>query len=47
MLSKQIWRLLCEPYSLYARVLRAKYYPGGKLLNAKVKSGSSVLGRVY
>lgn len=41
MLAKQVWRLLCDPDSLCARVLRAKYYPDGKLLNAKPKNGSS------
>lgn len=41
MLAKQVWRLLREPESLCARVLEAKYYPDGKLLNAKMKSGSS------
>jgi hypothetical protein len=41
MLAKQVWRLLREPDSLCARVLRARYYPDGKLLNAKMKSGSS------
>jgi hypothetical protein len=40
MLAKQVWRLLREPDSLCARVLRARYYPDGKLLNAKMKSGS-------
>jgi hypothetical protein len=38
MLAKQAWRLLCEPDSLCARVLRVKYYPDGKLLKAKMKS---------
>jgi hypothetical protein len=41
MLAKQVWRLLCEPESLCARVLRARYYLDRKLLNAKLKSGSS------
>jgi hypothetical protein len=41
MLAKQVWRLLCEPDSLYARVLRAKYYPDSKFLKAKLKSGAS------
>jgi hypothetical protein len=41
LLAKQIWRLLLEPDSLCARVLRARYYPDVKLLNAKLKSGSS------
>ena len=41
MLAKQVWRLLCDPDSLCARVLRAKYYPDGKLLQARMRSGSS------
>jgi hypothetical protein len=41
MLAKQVWRLLSEPDSLWARVLRVKYYPNGRLLNANPKSGSS------
>jgi hypothetical protein len=41
LLAKQVWRLLCEPESLCARVLRAKYYPDGCLLNATLKSGIS------
>ena len=41
LLAKQVWRLLLEPDSLCARVLKARYYPDGKLLNAKQKSGSS------
>jgi len=41
MLAKQVWRLLLEPESLCARVMRARYYPDGNLLVAKQKSGSS------
>ena len=41
MLAKQVRRVLCDPNSLCARVLRAKYYPDGKLLRAKMRSGSS------
>lgn len=41
MLGKQIWRLTEAPDSLCARVLRSKYYPDGKILKAKLKSGSS------
>lgn len=41
LLAKQVWRLLCELNSLCARILRAKYYPDGKLLQAKMRSGSS------
>ena len=41
MLAKHVRRLLSDLYSLSARVMRARYYPDGKLLNAKLKSGSS------
>ena len=41
LLGKQSWRSLCEPKSLCARMLRAKYYPSGDLLNAELKKGSS------
>ena len=41
LLAKQCWRLLCEPNSLCARVLRAKYFPDGDLLNCGLKKGSS------
>ena len=41
MLAKQCWRLLSDPESLCAQVLRAKYYPDGDLINAVVKKGSS------
>jgi hypothetical protein len=41
MLSKQCWRLISEPESLCARVLRAKYFPDGDILNCDLKKGSS------
>ncbi|XBI13774.1 hypothetical protein VPH35_140465 [Triticum aestivum] len=41
LLAKQCWRLLQNPDSLCARVLSAKYYPDGKILNAGPKKGSS------
>ena len=41
LLANQVSRLLQEPVSLCARVLRAKYFPDGNLLKAKQKSGSS------
>jgi hypothetical protein len=41
MLAKQSWRLLSNPESLCARVLKAKYYPHSNLLNAGPKQGSS------
>uniref|UniRef100_R7WA11 DUF4220 domain-containing protein n=1 Tax=Aegilops tauschii TaxID=37682 RepID=R7WA11_AEGTA len=34
LLAKQCWRLLCEPESLCARALKAKYFPNGDLLNS-------------
>ena len=41
MLAKQAWSLLENPDSLCAAILRAKYFPDGDLLNAKLKKGSS------
>jgi hypothetical protein len=41
MLAKQTWRLITEPESLCAQVLRAKYYPHGDILKAGPKAGSS------
>jgi hypothetical protein len=41
MLAKQCWRLISNPESLCAQVLRAKYYPHGNLLMAGPKSNSS------
>ena len=43
--AKQVWRLLSDTDSLCARVMRAKYYPDGKFLKAKMKSGSSFTWR--
>ena len=41
LLAKQAWRLLENPESLCATILRAKYFPGGDLMNAILKKGSS------
>ncbi|XP_020874084.1 uncharacterized protein LOC110226497 [Arabidopsis lyrata subsp. lyrata] len=41
LLAKQSWRLLQQPFSLMARVFKAKYYPKQNLFEAKVKSQSS------
>ena len=41
LLAKQAWRLLDNPDSLCATILRAKYYPDGDLLNSKPKHGAS------
>jgi hypothetical protein len=45
MLAKQCWRLLSDPDSLCAQVLRAKYYPDGDLVNAVLKKNSSFTWR--
>ena len=41
MLAKQVWRLINDPESLCARVLRAKYYAHGDIMQAGPKAGSS------
>src|SRR3989337_2866167 len=40
MLAKQCWRLIQNPDSLCARVLSAKYYPDGNILQAGPKKGA-------
>ncbi|XBI13338.1 hypothetical protein VPH35_140081 [Triticum aestivum] len=41
LLTKQAWRLLHNLDSLCVRVLKAKYFPDGDLMNASFKKGSS------
>ena len=41
MLAKQVWRLVTNPDSLCARILKAKYYPSGSILQDGPKNGSS------
>ena len=41
LLAKQCWRLITSPESLCARVLKAKYFPNGGLLQASLKNGAS------
>uniref|UniRef100_A0A0A9E3E3 Reverse transcriptase domain-containing protein n=1 Tax=Arundo donax TaxID=35708 RepID=A0A0A9E3E3_ARUDO len=45
MLAKQGWRLIQNPGSLCARVLGAKYYPDGHVLNAQKMAGMSYTWR--
>ncbi|XP_062011862.1 uncharacterized protein LOC133728462 [Rosa rugosa] len=45
LLAKQGWRLLKCPNSLLATTLRAKYYPDGDFLNARVNPGDSYTWR--
>ena len=41
MLVKQSWGLITNPDSLGVRVIKAKYFPNGTLLQATPKNGSS------
>ncbi|XP_050258802.1 uncharacterized protein LOC126703770 [Quercus robur] len=41
MLAKQLWRILQNPNSLVARVLKAKYFPTKDILNANLGSSPS------
>jgi hypothetical protein len=45
MLAKQISRLINDPDSLCAQVLRAKYYPKGNIMMAGPKAGCSFTWR--
>uniref|UniRef100_A0A453RC20 Reverse transcriptase zinc-binding domain-containing protein n=1 Tax=Aegilops tauschii subsp. strangulata TaxID=200361 RepID=A0A453RC20_AEGTS len=45
MLSRQAWRLIQHPYSLCAHILKAKYYPDGRLLEAQSAAGISYAWR--
>ena len=45
LLAKQAWRLVQRPDSLYARVLKAKYYPKGNLLGTVFTSDGSPVWR--
>ncbi|CAH9122687.1 unnamed protein product, partial [Cuscuta epithymum] len=45
MLAKQAWKLLTETETLAARVFRARYYPGGSYLTAKIGNNPSFIWR--
>jgi hypothetical protein len=45
MLARQGWRLVQEPDSLMGRVSRAKYFPGGSILDSTVSPGISYTWR--
>ena len=41
MLARQAWRLANAPNSMCARALSAKYFPNGRIMNARSTSGMS------
>ncbi|KAK6153016.1 hypothetical protein DH2020_012655 [Rehmannia glutinosa] len=45
LLAKQVWRLVSSPESLAAQLSKAKYFPDGELLNAKLGYQPSFLWR--
>lgn len=45
MLAKQGWRLLTDPDTLCAKVLKARYFPDGDVLRATPKAGISYAWR--
>ena len=45
LLAKQVWRMFSSPSSLAARILKAKYFPFGDILNASLGSSPSYAWR--
>lgn len=45
LLAKQGWKLLTNPTSLASRVLKARYYPNGNFLDAKMGANPSYVLR--
>ena len=42
MLAKVGWRLICNPDSILARILQAKYHPSSSFMDAPVGKGTSL-----
>lgn len=47
LLSKQLWRILTQPNLLVSKVMRAKYFPKGGLLQTKAPTHASWLWRSW
>ncbi|XP_074276985.1 putative mitochondrial protein AtMg00310 [Silene latifolia] len=45
LLGKQVWKLLTAPKGLWARVMRAKYYPAGNVMMAELGNAPSYTWR--
>lgn len=45
LLARQYWRLLQNPKSLATRIIKAKYYPSGAILEAPLYNKSSFAWR--
>ncbi|XP_060959224.1 uncharacterized protein LOC115699974 [Cannabis sativa] len=45
LLSKQGWRLLCQPHSLVGRIFKARYYKNGDFLSAELGANPSFVWR--
>ena len=45
LLAKQVWRILCDPNTLSARLLKAVYFPASDILSAQVGSRPSQIWR--
>lgn len=45
LLGKQTWRLITKPESMMSRVFKARYYPDGNFLTAKIGANPSYAWR--
>lgn len=46
LLAKQVWRLITKPILMMSKVIKAKYYPYGGLLNAKANKKGHGCGKI-